>query len=51
MGKSACDDRSRHAGIAATILIDSMVSVTIRHSDSDPIASEAAMLFFSREAA
>ena len=32
-------------------LIESTVSVTARHSDSEPIASEAAMALVSREEA
>ena len=36
-----------HAGIAMLTLIESIVRVTIRQSDSEPIASEAA---FVREA-
>jgi hypothetical protein len=45
--------RGRHAGsgIAATIRTDSTVRVTTRQSDSDPIASEAAVKFLIREAA
>ena len=36
-------------GIAMVALIDSTVSVTTRHSDSVPIASEVAMALVSRE--
>ena len=38
-------------GIAMETLIDSIVRVTIRHSDSDPIASEAATASVSRDEA
>ncbi len=34
-------------GIAMVTLIESMVRVTIRHSDSEPIASEAATAYGS----
>ena len=36
-------------GIAMETLIDSTVRVTITHSDSEPIASEAATAFLSRD--
>jgi hypothetical protein len=36
-------------GIATVALIDSTVSVTTKHSDSVPIASEVAMALVSRE--
>jgi hypothetical protein len=39
------------SGIAMETLIDSTVRVTIRHSDSDPIASEAATASVSRDEA
>jgi hypothetical protein len=38
-------------GIAMLTLIDSAVRVTIRHSDSEPIASEAATASISRDEA
>jgi hypothetical protein len=38
-------------GSAMVTLIESTVSVTTRHSDSAPIASEAAMALVSREEA
>jgi hypothetical protein len=38
-------------GIAMLTLIESTVSVTTKHSDSAPIASEAAMALVSREEA
>jgi hypothetical protein len=38
-------------GIAMVTLIESMVRVTIRHSDSEPIASEAATVRISRDEA
>jgi hypothetical protein len=38
-------------GIATATLIDSTVRVTIRHSDSEPIASEAATASVSRDEA
>jgi hypothetical protein len=38
-------------GIAMVALIESTVRVTIRHSDSDPIASVAATASISREEA
>ena len=38
-------------GIAMLTLIDSIVRVTIRQSDSDPIASEAATASVSRDEA
>ena len=39
------------SGIAMLTLIESTVSVTTRHSDSAPIASEAAMALVKREEA
>ena len=39
------------SGIAMETLIDSTVRVTIRHSDNDPIASEAATASVSRDEA
>ena len=38
-------------GIAMVTLIDNTVSVTTRHSDNVPIASEAAMALANREEA
>jgi hypothetical protein len=38
-------------GIAMLTLIDSTVSATIRHSDSEPIASEAATALIKRDEA
>jgi hypothetical protein len=38
-------------GIARLTLIDSMVSATIRHSESEPIASEAATALVNRDEA
>ena len=38
-------------GIAMETLIDSTVRVTITHSDNEPIASEAATAFLSRDEA
>ena len=40
-----------HAGIAMLTLIESIVRVTIRQSDSEPIASEAATASVSRDEA
>jgi hypothetical protein len=39
------------AGIATETWIESTVSVTIRHSDSEPIASDAATASISRDEA
>ena len=50
-GKDANRKCRNHAGIGSAMdtLIESTVSVTTRHSDSAPIASEAAMALVSRE--
>jgi hypothetical protein len=47
------EEISRYAGIgiAMLTLIDSTVRATIRHSDSEPIASEAATASVSRDEA
>jgi hypothetical protein len=47
------EEISRYAGIgiAMLTLIDSTVRATIRHSDSEPIASEAATASISRDEA
>ena len=39
------------SGIAMLTLIDSTVSMTIRHSESEPIASEAATALINRDEA
>jgi hypothetical protein len=47
------EEISRYAGIGVAMLtlIDSTVRATIRHSDSEPIASEAATASISRDEA
>ena len=47
------EEISRYAGIGIAMLtsIDSTVRATIRHSDSEPIASEAATASISRDEA
>jgi hypothetical protein len=48
VGQESAKNRQAGIGIAMLTLIEKTVSVTIRQSDSEPIASAAATVSFSR---